>query len=151
MAYMSESVTFDNGLRLYNVDNAVGQRSNNLRGDVMLVQWFIRKVREHPMGFNGGPLEVDGDCGPLTKKAIKETQDELQNLGHAIKSDGRIDPVVVEFPKEAAYSLFHIERVCDGLYCGDTWLIDPMIALDSPPRLKALIRNYSIETHGGAV
>src|SRR5260370_9607844 len=115
MAYMENSVTFENGLRLFNIDNAVGVNGNNLPGDTMLVQWFINKLREHPMGLKGTTIDVDGDCGPLTKFCIKQTQDQLRDIGYTVKSDGHIDPIVVELPKEQAYSLFNMQLVCDRM------------------------------------
>ena len=90
-----------NNLPFYTVTASVGEAGANNRIDVMLVQLMLR-VASDPSGFGilppgEQPLEVDGNCGPMTKRHIRHFQTEIKRrFNSPIPStiDGRVDPAV---------------------------------------------------------
>jgi peptidoglycan hydrolase-like protein with peptidoglycan-binding domain len=75
---------------LISIDEPVGQgfKAKNLDGDVRTIQESLNKIKKGA-GGPAVPLDVDGKCGPKTKKAIVDFQ--LKQFG--IKgADGVIEP-----------------------------------------------------------
>ena len=85
--------------KVYVVDRTVGPGGQNVRGDVLLVQYFLRVAMESvgaSPGFvppNEQPIAIDGSCGSQTLRYIKHFQEEAVKRGANVKKDGRVDPV----------------------------------------------------------
>lgn len=78
----------------YNVHNSVGLGSPNRRDDVLLVQYLLHTIYDRPGRPNsptGGPLRVDGICGPTTDNYIRFFQQSLNARGIQAPIDGRVD------------------------------------------------------------
>jgi hypothetical protein len=72
------------------ISGSVGRGGMNLRSDVSLVQQLINNhlpINHLPIPLR--PLKVDGNCGPLTIRAIEEIQ---RRILHMNAPDGRVDP-----------------------------------------------------------
>jgi|SRR5271157_2214624 len=67
------------------ISGSVGRNGVNQRNDVLTVQQLINEHLPVPLH----PLNVDGQCGPLTIGAIEEIQ---RRLLHMNPPDGRVDP-----------------------------------------------------------
>lgn len=82
--------------QFYTVERAVGKGSPNQRDDVLLVQFFIRRILE---GFNvtipgERPLAIDGQCGRQTQRYIQFFQKDLNtSYGKHIVEDGVVSPM----------------------------------------------------------
>ena len=79
----------------YNVEQAVGPAAPNQRTDVMLVQFFLRELYNHPdlrPEKPAGDMVVDGVCGPVTVSWIGQYQKQLKKKGLSVVTDGRVDP-----------------------------------------------------------
>ncbi len=79
----------------YNVDSAVGPGCPNKRTDVMLVQYFLRRLYYNSVKQykpDGPPVEVTGVCDDRTKAWILFFQKELTSTGNNVLVDGRVDP-----------------------------------------------------------
>ncbi len=57
----------------WNVSKSVGPTRPNLKADVALVQAMLRKAYSSSFITN---LMIDGDCGPVTRAAIKKFQED---------------------------------------------------------------------------
>jgi len=84
------------GNPIYNVTMAVGsQYAPNKRDDVLLVQFFLKKIYEHrdsPYVLpEAGSMVVDGLCGPTTKAWIRHFQTAGRFNNRKGWVDGRID------------------------------------------------------------
>jgi len=78
----------------YNVDFAVGPNAINKRTDVMLVQFFLREIYNHPSLIATKPpgtMVVDGLCGPITSQWILHFQQDVKKHGKSVLIDGRVD------------------------------------------------------------
>src|SRR5262249_18275185 len=153
MPYQDSSFGFELG-PFYNLDTSVGLCRGNLRGDVLMVQYFLRKVFRHPMGVVGSfglqELVVDGICGPITRSYINAFQTAMLKLGKTLKADGNIDSAPADGPKFETYTIWHLERAYCDLW-GHTGGADPYYANDAPSELKANIHISVVETKGGGV
>ena len=131
----------------YNLDTGVGSRRGNLRGDVLLVQFFLRDVFEHPMGMMGKPdgiLDVTGKFNSTTGSYILAFQREITRNGHPVTPDGQIDAASRDWPHCEAYTIWQLERVYHDLGF-------PNPKLTAPPALRSYMREPVIETHGGGI
>jgi flagellum-specific peptidoglycan hydrolase FlgJ len=72
-------------LAVVRIGGSVGRGGVNRWADVAQVQQLLNEHR--PLGI--GRLAIDGDCGPLTERAIERWQAQLL---HMRKPDGRVDP-----------------------------------------------------------
>jgi len=84
------------GHPIYNVAMAVGsQYAPNVWDDVLLVQFFLKKIYEHPespyVSPEAGSMKVDGLCGPKTKAWIRHFQTAGKFNNRKGWVDGRID------------------------------------------------------------
>lgn len=71
---------------IYLIDQAVGRGCPNRRGDVLLVQFFIRLLQDQPQKFDGEQynfipgsgrqLNIDGICGEETIRHIAHFKQE---------------------------------------------------------------------------
>lgn len=78
----------------YNVDQAVGQNAPNRRTDVLLVQFFLRELFNHPVlkpVKPAGEIVVNGICDDTTKAWILDFQRQHKQRGFRIQTDGRVD------------------------------------------------------------
>jgi hypothetical protein len=77
----------------YNVTLPVGPGCPNRRDDVLLVQYFLRKLFNSPRGRDDffEDVAVDGICGPITSRAIRVFQKRQNRLGNPCVVDGRVD------------------------------------------------------------
>lgn len=81
----------------YNVDNAVGPGLANSKGDVQLVQFFLREIYSHSSVASEKPqgnMVVDGLFGPITAHWIVEFQKLVRKKGGDVHIDGRVDPAI---------------------------------------------------------
>jgi hypothetical protein len=81
----------------YNVESAVGRYCPNQSQDVMLVQYFMRELGNHPdfTGMPGRPAKpcpVDGSYSEDTQAWINWFQQLLRSNALSVATDGRIDP-----------------------------------------------------------
>jgi hypothetical protein len=84
---------------MYSVDQTVGNGCPNVRDDVFLVQFFLRRLMDDDVKQNGGfippgeePIKVDGAFGRQTAAYIKFFQEETirRTVG---PNDKRVDPM----------------------------------------------------------
>src|SRR4051812_33550098 len=80
---------------LLTVDAAVGPNSPNRRDDVMLVQFLLSSI----LGTrpNSPTVAIDGVCGPITSRAIREFQQLARGRGRPCVLDGRVDRLGLDF------------------------------------------------------
>ncbi|MDR6874387.1 hypothetical protein J2Y55_005421 [Bosea sp. BE125] len=97
---------------MYQIDLAVGRGCPNKRGDVLLVQFFIRLLQDQPQKFDGEQynfipsggrqLNIDGICGEETIRHIVHFKREHDKGGasgeQVMLKDQRIDPMVTSSP-----------------------------------------------------
>ncbi|POR51786.1 hypothetical protein [Bosea psychrotolerans] len=97
---------------MYLIDLAVGRGCPNRRGDVLLVQFFIRLLQDQPQKLDGEQynfipssgrqLKVDGVCGEETIRHIAHFKQEHDKSGAAgeqgMLKDLRIDPMLTSNP-----------------------------------------------------
>jgi hypothetical protein len=79
----------------YNLDQPVGLGAPNQRTDVLLVQFFLRELFDHPdlrADKPPGDIAVDGHFGPVTATWISCYQKQLKAKGFSVVTDGRVDP-----------------------------------------------------------
>jgi hypothetical protein len=82
---------------IYNLTMAVGNNGPNKRDDVMLVQFFIKRIFENPTRSRRPPdslkpLVIDGICGPITTSWIDFYQDDVAKDGaDLIRVDHLVD------------------------------------------------------------
>jgi hypothetical protein len=73
----------------------------NATDDVMLVQYFLKKIAENPGKFNRPfipprehlIMKVDGKFGEITRTWIEKFQNHLNNLGKPTLRDGVVDRI----------------------------------------------------------
>jgi len=79
----------------YNVDDAVGPGCPNKRTDIMLVQFFLHEIYNHPSQKQNRPpgadIEISGDFDATTAQWILHFQNQVKRIGRAIFADGRVD------------------------------------------------------------
>lgn len=81
----------------YNVDMAVGRNAPNVRDDVLLVQYFLKRIYEKPVYETGsvtpqqGKMVLDGICGPTTLSWIGHFQLDMHAFGYNCVVDQRVD------------------------------------------------------------
>jgi hypothetical protein len=101
----------------YNLDQTVGPGAPNQRSDVLLVQYFLRELFNHPdlrADKPPGDVPVDGLFGPVTAIWIGCYQKQLKAKGFSVVTDGRVDPARGElmFSKVAIsherYTIWHM-------------------------------------------
>jgi len=86
---------------IYTVEQSVGLGCPNVRDDVLLVQFFLRRAMDDSPESKGiippgeRPISIDGISGPQTFRYIKHYQDEdnRRNPGRGVARDGRVDSV----------------------------------------------------------
>ena len=87
----------------YNLDYAVGPKATNQRQDVLLVQFFLKVLYQHPPFKQRkssptsplksvGELVVDGRFGRQTETYIRDFQQAHVEKGLNVHPDGRVDP-----------------------------------------------------------
>ena len=80
--------------KFYNVTDAVGAGTPNRKLDVMLVQYFLKRIYEHPEyapAMPQGKMVVDGVCGPITKNWILKFQLDANEEFGGVALDRRVD------------------------------------------------------------
>jgi len=77
---------------------AVGTNAPNKRDDVLLVQYFLKRIYEKPedqqLSRPSTPMVVDGYFGPTTRNWILMFQRDYESYCAPVFADGRVDPVV---------------------------------------------------------
>jgi hypothetical protein len=83
----------------YSIEQSVGKGCPNQTDDVALVQFFLRAVMEDDNKSYqipaGGPLSIDGICGPQTIQHIRSWQEQENKLADPVNRpplDGQISP-----------------------------------------------------------
>lgn len=81
---------------IYEVTHAVGKNASNMRDDVLLVQYFLKKIYSkqggHALSQPSKPMVVDGYFGPTTRSWILMFQNDVRTSGFSVCVDGRVDP-----------------------------------------------------------
>jgi hypothetical protein len=76
----------------WNIDSAVGKSGPNFKQDVMLVQFFLKKIFADPTLFvDADSLELDGLFGPKTQSFILKFQQLVLRAGQSIVADGQVN------------------------------------------------------------
>lgn len=79
----------------YNVDNAVGPGCPNQRTDVMLVQFFLHEIYNHPSQMQNRPpgpdIGISGNFDATTAQWILHFQNHVKRVGLRVLVDGRVD------------------------------------------------------------
>ena len=79
----------------YNVDDAVGPGCPNKRSDVMLVQFFLHEIFNHPSLKPNRPpgpdIGISGNFDATTAQWILHFQNQVKRIGRLIVADGRVD------------------------------------------------------------
>jgi hypothetical protein len=105
------------GDKIYVVTHAVGRNATNKRDDVLLVQYFLKKIYDKPgkasLTRPTTPMVVDGYFGTITRNWILMFQNDLKRLGYSVWADGRVDPTTGDtrgtISKEI-YTIFHLDN-----------------------------------------
>ena len=82
------------GYPFYNVNFAVGKNCPNYREDVLLVQFFLKRIYKSSMMQSQTPkgeMKVDGKCGPVTCNWILKFQIDMMNFGLKCYPDGVVN------------------------------------------------------------
>jgi hypothetical protein len=129
---------------LYTIDQAVGRACPNLREDVFLVQFLVRRVLE---GWNdtlpGPPLAIDGIFGKRTEEYIHHFQEgENKRVPGLMFVDGVIDPIKDRagyVPKtDKGYTIIFLNTHYSDRY-GKAWhsniAIDPLCPASQLPSI----------------
>ena len=78
----------------YNVNYAVGKNCPNYREDVLLVQFFLKRIYMNEFmkaQTPKGQMKVDGNCGPITCNWILKFQIDMMNGGLKCYPDGVVN------------------------------------------------------------
>lgn len=84
----------------YTIEQTVGRGCPNQTDDVALVQFFLRAVMEDDKKYkipDGGPLSIDGICGPQTIQHIQSWQEQENKIADPLNRpplDGQISAAV---------------------------------------------------------
>ena len=95
MARKEEMEWGDGGTPIfYNVNHSVGRACRNAVDDVLLVQYLLYRIYQHPgrLPVPRGQMKLDGICGPITQDWILTFQKGARKLGYNIFPDGRVEP-----------------------------------------------------------
>lgn len=113
------------------ISASVGEGGENHRADVIVVQHLLN----HHLASPHLPLHVDGNCGPLTIRAIKEFQHRCIRLN---PPDGLVEPAGVTFraltgPKAAdsspGHGVFPVGVIAAAQSSDKTWAIPASVTL----------------------
>ena len=142
--------------RYYTVENSVGAGGLNRKDDAMLIQFFLDRIYKHPFSdykppVGTGPMKVDGQCGPITRRYITDFQQTVQSRdlpGGDVVVDGRVDPVLnAKNDALGRRSIVLLNRLHAKYYPYDS---DPRASTEAPPFLRAAL-SRSIMTWGGGI
>ena len=151
---MASEVEGPNG-RFYTVDYSVGASGLNRKDDVMLVQFYLKRIYDNPFGGYSRPdpsqvMKVDGSCGPITKRWILDFQQTAQSKDMqptSIVPDGRVDRVPHGNAPYGSRTITMLNKVHSEYYGDDD---DVRLSPEAPSYLK-LALGKSILTWGGGV
>ena len=115
---------------VYNVEQAVGNKSPNDRGDVRLVQYMLKHYYKAP------ELAVDGWIGPVTVGYIKIFQQEAKNQGLYVLQDGRVDRALgnVASISKSSYTILLLNAALKGRNPGAWAQVPAAVPLNPNPR-----------------
>ncbi|HEY2416188.1 MAG TPA: hypothetical protein VGI40_28365 [Pirellulaceae bacterium] len=146
MARVSLVQTTQGPRNFYNVDGTVGPGGLNRRDDVLLVQYFLNAAFDSSVFSDSQPpdgdLDIDGRPGPKTFSAILHFQTVMRKKGHAIATDGRVDPPTGEEIRgsisNTQYTIIYL-NLAYAFDRPDDW---PAVseASDCPAELKTLLK-----------
>src|SRR5262245_28923546 len=92
MAYVDAVQTNRGPMLFYNLDQAVGRGAQNLRSDVLLVQYFLREIfKANPTKRPPGEVLPSGFADETLYRWILHYQTETRKSGRLISTDGRVD------------------------------------------------------------
>jgi hypothetical protein len=103
---------------IYNVGMTVGPNRANLEEDVLLVQYFLKKVWARPGEFAPpfppppeGDMLLDGKFGRITARWITAFQRTERSRGHPCAVDGRVDSAPPGGQNEfVVYTIAHLNN-----------------------------------------
>lgn len=152
MAYEVSWSFSGGGGRCYNVTHSVGIGAANYTDDVMLVQFFLKRIYSHPFGLAGAPdpdLAVDGNCGPMTRRWIRAFQTQMQAMDmppSRIRVDGRVSSASANLTSEQ----MHYTVVLLNRWHGKLWPDeDVRLSPDAPPYLRKSLSGSTVVGGGG--
>jgi len=101
---------------IYNLDDNVGRFMPNNRQDVLLVQFFLREIMNHPDSKAGRPpgndISVDGLFGNQTETWIYAFQNLVKSKGLRVMVDGKVNTAPSDYKARfgggIGYTIFHL-------------------------------------------
>src|SRR5262249_26735498 len=122
-----------------------GQRAApNNRDDVMLVQFFLKRVYQNSPRYLRSPdgvMVIDGIIGPITQRWINRFQLDTRNAGRSVRVDGIVNQAhgSVASISRTVYTIIHLNSAFKEAEPAvfDDLEDDPEV----PPELAAAIRN----------
>jgi hypothetical protein len=109
--------------KFFNVDQAVGSSASNRRDDVLLVQYLLLKIYNHPSTRSSRPkgeMKTDGAFGPISRNWILKFQlDVGAAMGPGnIVFDARVDPAkgLESTISKTPYTVLHLSRAFERRY-----------------------------------
>jgi hypothetical protein len=101
---------------VYNIDANVGKGMPSQRQDVLLVQYFLRDVMNHPDSRAGRPpgndISVDGLFGNQTETWIYAFQNLVRSKGGSVVVDGKVNKPPSDYRVRlaggAGYTILHL-------------------------------------------
>ena len=156
MPKLEEDWTFrENGGRFYNLDAGVGRTCLNLYFDVMLVQFYLRRLYDHPFGPAGKlfeELKMDGYFGKITEGYIRSFQESSGRYSAPLKQDGMVHPARCEVFLISSYTIHRMQWMYHRLYQTESiYDREPGYSVYSPPALRKHLGPPPIDTHGGGI
>lgn len=139
--------------RFYTVTHSAGLGGANYTDDVMLVQFYLKRIYSDPMFYSPpeiGPMKVDGICGPVTRTWIRAFQLHMQQNDvppSKIRADGRVDRARQPVEENRHYTMALLVRQHAKGYPEE----DVRLSADAPPYLRKCLVANGVWTYGGGV
>lgn len=131
----------------YNINSAVGLGMPNQRQDVLLVQFLLREVMNHPDSKAGRPagnnLSLDGVFGNQTETWIRAFQNLARTKGSAIIVDGKVNSAPPDYRAKMTSGMSYTIAHLNATY-RRRWRINHDY-LDRCPGLPAELRQSLVE------
>ena len=138
----------------FNVTMAVGPGAANRRDDVMLVQYLLKRIYDHPERFDppihrpsGQDMTINGHFGRTTATWITHFQREVSSRGGApIRADGRVDKSDSGGVSSISRTVYTIVLLNKGFQLVDPIAFnDPVTDNECPVELLRALGNFIVD------
>jgi hypothetical protein len=145
MAFIDRDIENPEDAPFYNVNFAVGKNCPNYREDVLLVQFFLKRIYMID-GMTGlkpkGNMTVDGKCGPVTQNWIRKFQIDMMNRGLKCYPDGLVNKAGNTTGNKVgslSHTFYTIRLMNNGMRTGDRQLYKSLaVNPEVPDELRAM-------------